>query len=97
MFDYQYDKAQIIRDLGIEASDEAFKTHVLARIDQLLDDKMKNRVENELTDDEMKAFSEAESREAAQAVLREFLPDIDDIYKEEFEDIMEDLKATLNA
>ena len=97
MFDYEYDKNAIIRELGIEASDAEFKAHVLIRIDQLLDQRMSVRVESELTDEQLQKFNDAENLEAARAFLKEQLPNIDEMYQEELDSIVGDLKLTLEA
>lgn len=96
MFDYDYDQAEIIRELGIEASDEDFKKHVLTRIDQLIDQAMENRVAGLLSVEDMKQFSNIETREAAQSFLREKVPTLDDLYADTLGNIVGDLKAALS-
>jgi hypothetical protein len=97
MFDYEYDRTQIIRDLGIEESAPEFKAHILTRIEQLLDEGMLSRVEAALTDEQAEEFNKLESREAAQDFVRQCLPNIDDMYKEQIDSIVGDLKTVLEA
>lgn len=98
MFDYEYDTKQIISELGIDGSTDEFKGHVLLRIDQLLDERMKDRVEAMLSDEQVAEFNQVEeSPEAARALIEKFIPEIDTIYQEELNAIVSDLKTTLEA
>ncbi len=97
MFDYQYNKEQLLGELGIDEAEEGYQQHVLSRIERVLDERVLERVLAELTEEQMKEFNEADSKEAAQRLIRTFVPMFDEVCDEEFTDLIVNTKLTLGA
>lgn len=96
MFNYAYDEAAIVRELDIEDLDAADQQHMLQRIRQILQERMGIRIEMNLSPDELEAFSKlGTDKPAAQAFLLQRFPDMTDMYAEELEIIVQQLKNGL--
>lgn len=98
MFDFNYDEDAVIRELGIESSNDEFKAHVQQRIRQLLDERMAIRSEMALSMAEKAEFNrlhESGDLETAHAFLEAHLPNAHDMHTEELENIVSQLKQSM--
>lgn len=99
MFDFNYDEDAVIRELGIESSGDEFKAHVQQRIRQLLDERMAIRSEMSLSMAEKAEFNrlhESGDLDGARAFLESRLPNAQDMYTEELQNIVSQLKQSMN-
>ena len=95
MFNYTFDHDAVIKQLGLESADEDFKAQVIARISQLLSDQMGTRVMAELSNEELVAFDKIDNKEEGTKWLEQRFPNHQQMYAEELENIVGQIKAVL--
>jgi hypothetical protein len=96
MFDYTYDRDAVISALGVEAADDAFKEHVLKRIDELLDMRVGMIVQDSLSDKEAEELDKlGDDRKAAGEWLAKRFPNHQQMYDQMLDEIVSELKTSL--
>lgn len=96
MFDYTYDRDAVISALGVEASDEEFKEHVLKRIDELLDMRIGMIVQDSLSEQEAVELDKlGDDRAAAGEWLAKRFPNHAEMYDQALNEIVSELKNSL--
>lgn len=97
MFDFAYDKQEVIKTIGLENESEEYQQEVLSNLEQQLDERMRDYILNNLSPEQQDAFGKLQSRDEGQAFLREAVPNIEELYEDEFEMIVEDAQVMFSS
>lgn len=96
MFNFNYDKAQLIAQLDLSDLSETDQNRVLDRVEQLLNQRVAVIVESKLSDEDLAQFNKIEDPSEAHALIAQNVP-IDEISQHELDEIVAELKAGLDS
>lgn len=97
MFNYQYDEAALIRELNLTDFSPEEQASIISRVNSLLQERVSIRLQVELNEADMEAFTKLPNADEGRAFLEAKIPNINTIYDEEFAGIIEQLKGGLAA
>ncbi len=94
MFDYRFDHDEVIHILGLEKSSPAVQAQILDKIYTQLETMMRARLAGEMDEQDHKTFAELADKDPAEAKawLDNRFPNSKQMYDEELEDLVYELK-----
>ncbi len=98
MFDYVIDGQAMVQGLAIESSSDEFKQNMLIKLHDMLDQRMWQRIEFQMTDDDLRQFDalSEQSDVQAKAWLENRFPNHKAMYDEELAVLIQQLRRTMD-
>jgi Protein of unknown function (DUF5663) len=99
MFNFKFDHEAVLRRLGLENASPAVQTQVLDKIYAQLETMMRVRLSAEMNEDDHKIFARLVDSDGDQAKLwlETRFPNYEQMYSEELEDLVSELKRHADA